>query len=353
MAYLTFNNTTDSIVRDFTTQIKKGESIALLGPLGCGNSNLLRMVAGIKSVNTGHITLDSQIINGLEPMERDIGMVFKQPNLYAHMSVYDNVAYSLKRRKYSKNTIEHYVNSTAELLEITHLLNRRTDTLSNWQAQMVAIGRAIARRPKVLLFDQSLSVLGHADKTLMYSTLQRLRKALQITSLYATHDYIEAITVADRIIVMNSGVIEQVGTPVELIEAPASTFVASFMGAPAMNLLSVQIDEHGMVYNNENKTIPMPPSMVPHSLFGEKAIMGFHSKQTLLHGESLIIDITLIKKLGAEQLIYGRYGDQIIVVQAPSESISSNPLSLGDTIGIGITTPLHWFNTQTRQRISL
>lgn len=352
MAYLTFRNTTGSAVSDFTIQIKQGESIALLGPIGCGNSNLLRMVAGINSVNAGNIELNSQSIGDLEPMERDIGMVFPQPSLYAHMSVYDNIAYSLKRRKYSKNTIQRYVNTTAELLEISHLLSRRMHTLSHWQAQTVAIGRAIARRPKVLLFDQALSLMEAADKTLIYSTLQRLHKALHITSLYATHDYIEAITLADRIIVMNSGVIEQVGTPTEVIEAPVSTFVASFMGAPAMNLLPVQIDEHGIIYSSENRTIPMPPSMVPHSLFGKTVIMGFHSKQALLHGESLIIDITLIKKLGTEQLIYGRYGDQIIVVQASSESINSNPLSLGDTIGIGITTPLHWFDAQTRQRIT-
>src|SRR6478609_2623516 len=225
------------VIHGIDMQVADGEFIVIVGPSGCGKSTLLRMVAGLEAITGGEIDIGGRVVNRLEPKDRDIAMVFQNYALYPHMSVFDNMAYGLKIRKMPVDEIRKRVDEAAKILELSHLLERKPRALSGGQRQRVAMGRAIVRAPQVFLFDEPLSNLDAKLRAQTRIEIQKLHRELGITSLFVTHDQVEAMTLAQRMIVMNAGVMEQFGTPEEVYHRPASTFVASFIGSPPMNLL--------------------------------------------------------------------------------------------------------------------
>ena len=229
------------VIHGVNAEIPDGEFIVIVGPSGCGKSTLLRMVAGLEEITGGEIHIGGRIVNQLEPAERDIAMVFQNYALYPHMSVYDNMAYGLKIAKKSKAEIDERVNKAAKILELGALLERKPRQLSGGQRQRVAMGRAIVRQPAVFLFDEPLSNLDAKLRAQTRLEIQKLHQELGVTSLFVTHDQVEAMTLAQRMIVMNGGRIEQMGTPEQVYQKPASTFVAGFIGSPPMNLLTGEV----------------------------------------------------------------------------------------------------------------
>lgn len=361
MANLSFNNVTKvypgniEVIHGISMQVQDGEFVVIVGPSGCGKSTLMRMVAGLESITDGTIEIDGKVVNNLEPAERDIAMVFQNYALYPHMSVYENMAYGLKIRKHTKEEIRERVNVAAKILELGQLLDRRPRQLSGGQRQRVAMGRAIVREPKVFLFDEPLSNLDAKLRVQMRLEIQRLHQRLKTTSLYVTHDQVEAMTLAQRMIVMNKGIAEQIGTPMEVFEKPATTFVASFIGSPPMNLIPVRIDHEGKAYDGRHHVLHLPAHLIPASLHGKELIMGLRPEHINLHSNGITIEIEMIEILGSEQLIHGRNGDDIVVARTSTETTRDNPLAIGDTIQVGLNEDyeLHWFDAKTTQRVDI
>src|SRR5437667_9328755 len=234
------------VVHGVSCAVGDGELVVVVGPSGCGKSTLLRMVAGLEQVSAGTVAIDGRVVNGVEPKARDIAMVFQNYALYPHMSVYDNMAYGLKMRRMGREEIRRRVERAAAILQLDGLLQRKPRQLSGGQRQRVAMGRAIVRDPKVFLFDEPLSNLDAQLRVQMRVEIKRLQQELATTSLYVTHDQVEAMTLADRLIVMNAGNVDQIGPPLDLYERPATVFVAGFIGSPAMNLVSGQLEARGV-----------------------------------------------------------------------------------------------------------
>src|SRR5688572_1908101 len=271
------------VIHGVSMEIADGEFIVILGHSGCGKSTLLRMVAGLETITAGEIAIGDRVVNNLEPKDRDIAMVFQNYALYPHMSVYDNMAYGLRIRGLSKSEIDTRVQKAAAILELAKFLERRPRALSGGQRQRVAMGRAIVREPAVFLFDEPLSNLDAKLRVQMRAELQSLHQRLRTTSLFVTHDQVEAMTLAQRMIVMNAGRAEQIGAPLEVYARPATTFVASFIGSPPMNL-------------------------IPQERDGRKVLFGIRPEHLEPCAESeakLLVDVDLIEPLGADTLVYG------------------------------------------------
>jgi sn-glycerol 3-phosphate transport system ATP-binding protein len=271
------------VIHGVNMDIADGEFIVILGPSGCGKSTLLRMVAGLEAITAGEIRIGERVVNELEPTDRNIAMVFQNYALYPHMSVYDNMSYGLRIKKFSREEIETRVRRAAEILELKNFLDRKPRQLSGGQRQRVAMGRAIVREPAVFLFDEPLSNLDAKLRVQMRAELQSLHRRLRTTSLFVTHDQIEAMTLAQRMIVMNAGRAEQIGAPLEVYARPATTFVASFIGSPPMNL-------------------------IPEQRQGRPVLFGIRPEHLEPCAESdakLVVDIDLIEPLGADTLVYG------------------------------------------------
>ncbi|HQQ17425.1 MAG TPA: sn-glycerol-3-phosphate ABC transporter ATP-binding protein UgpC, partial [Fervidobacterium sp.] len=228
-------------VKDANFVVEDKEFLVLLGPSGCGKTTTLRMIAGLEEITKGEIKIDGRVVNDVEPKDRDIAFVFQNYALYPHMTVYDNMAFGLKLRKVPKNEIDERVHEAAKILEIESLLDRKPRQLSGGQRQRVAVGRAIVRHPKVFLFDEPLSNLDAKLRVQMRSELKKLHARLEATIVYVTHDQVEAMTMADKIVIMKDGVIQQIGTPYEVYNRPANMFVAGFIGSPAMNFIEGKI----------------------------------------------------------------------------------------------------------------
>ncbi|WP_313295437.1 sn-glycerol-3-phosphate ABC transporter ATP-binding protein UgpC [Diaphorobacter sp.] len=271
------------VIHGVNAEIKDGEFIVIVGPSGCGKSTLLRMVAGLEEITGGTISIGDRVVNNLEPAQRDIAMVFQNYALYPHMSVFDNMAYGLKIKNVPTDEIKQRVDAAAKILELAHLLDRKPRQLSGGQRQRVAMGRAIVRNPQVFLFDEPLSNLDAKLRAQTRIEIQKRHNQLGITSLFVTHDQVEAMTLAQRMIVMNGGRMEQFGTPEEVYHTPASTFVASFIGSPPMNLLKTA------------------PGTREGTIFG---IRPEHLDITPGSGWGVVVDT--VELLGAERLVYGR-----------------------------------------------
>src|SRR5436190_1010460 len=238
------------VVHGVSCAVGDGELVVVVGPSGCGKSTLLRMIAGLEAVSAGTVAIDGRIVNGVEPKDRDIAMVFQNYALYPHMSVWDNMAYGLRMRRMERAEIRRRVERAAAILQLDELLQRRPRQLSGGQRQRVAMGRAIVREPKVFLFDEPLSNLDAKLRVQMRVEIKRLQQELGTTSLYVTHDQVEAMTLADRLIVMNLGNVDQIGPPLDLYERPATAFVAGFIGSPAMNLIPGRLEAGGVAVGN-------------------------------------------------------------------------------------------------------
>jgi sn-glycerol 3-phosphate transport system ATP-binding protein len=288
MAALSFRDVKKSyaglqVVHGVSTEVKDGEFVVIVGPSGCGKSTLLRMVAGLEPITSGEIEIGGRVVNQLEPKDRDIAMVFQNYALYPHMSVYENMSYGLRIKGFSRQEIETRVQKAAAILELKPFLQRKPGHLSGGQRQRVAMGRAIVREPAVFLFDEPLSNLDAKLRVQMRAELQGLHRRLGTTSLYVTHDQVEAMTLAQRMIVMNAGRAEQIGAPLEVYARPATTFVASFIGSPPMNLIPEQ---------REGRSV----------LFG---IRPEHLEPCAESEAKMVVEVDLIEPLGADTLVYG------------------------------------------------
>ncbi|TAN30411.1 MAG: sn-glycerol-3-phosphate import ATP-binding protein UgpC [Castellaniella sp.] len=339
-----------AVIHGISIDIEDGEFVVIVGPSGCGKSTLMRMVAGLESVTEGQILIGERVVNDLEPAERDIAMVFQNYALYPHMSVFENMAYGLKIRKLSRAEIRQRVEDAARILELEHLLERRPRQLSGGQRQRVAMGRAIVREPAVFLFDEPLSNLDAKLRVQMRLEIQKLHQRLGTTSLYVTHDQVEAMTLAHRMIVMNKGIPEQIGTPAEVFEFPATLFVAGFIGSPPMNLLEVSVDAEGRPQDPEGHTLPF---QVPARRV-ERLVLGLRPEHLRLNAsDGLKARIEMIETLGSEQLIHMRWGEQRLVLRCAVDDTHDRPLSIGDTVVLGTDGrhPAHWFDGQTGHRV--
>jgi sn-glycerol 3-phosphate transport system ATP-binding protein len=312
------------VIHGVSMEIKDGEFIVILGPSGCGKSTLLRMVAGLETITAGEIAIGGRVVNRLEPKDRDIAMVFQNYALYPHMSVYDNMAYGLRIRGLPKEEIDSRVRRAAEILELQSFLDRKPRALSGGQRQRVAMGRAIVREPQVFLFDEPLSNLDAKLRVQMRGELQALHRRLGTTSLFVTHDQVEAMTLAQRMIVMNAGRAEQIGAPLEVYAKPATTFVAGFIGSPPMNLIP-----------REGRLLGVRPE---------------HLEPCTESEAMLAIEVDLIEPLGADTLVYGHIGDRdgtrIAARLHASVDARTGKLPLRYAPG-----SVHWFDPASGKRI--
>jgi len=311
-------------VKGVSVDIDDGEFIVLVGPSGCGKSTLLRMIAGLEEITSGQVSIADRVVNEVDPADRDIAMVFQNYALYPHMTVYNNLAYGLRNRKIARDEIDRRVKEAARILEIGDYLDRKPRMLSGGQRQRVAMGRAIVREPAAFLFDEPLSNLDAKLRVQMRVEIKRLQKALGTTSVYVTHDQLEAMTLADRLIVLNGGGIEQIGAPVDVYDRPASTFVAGFIGSPAMNLVPVR-SENGRLRAESGAGLDAP------NLHGaDRYLLGVRPEHLDISGEkatgadglSMEFTVNVLEPVGAESYIYGQLdgtGPEI-VVRAPSHA---------------------------------
>ncbi len=310
-------------VRNVNLSIHDNEFMVLVGPSGCGKTTTLRMVAGLESISSGRILIDDKVVNELPPMDRDIAMVFQNYALYPHMSVYDNMAFGLKMRKFDRADIQKRVQEAAEILGIQQLLSRKPRQLSGGQRQRVALGRAIVRHPRVFLFDEPLSNLDAKLRVQTRVELKKLHNRLGTTAIYVTHDQVEAMTLGDRVVVMKDGLVQQVGEPLELYNEPANRFVAGFIGSPAMNFLSVRVGENnGAAWaENEGVRIKLPPEIAARlARHGVKdVVLGIRPENLSIASTDQPIDLTfdavveVVEKLGSETLLDSAVGQEMMV----------------------------------------
>jgi ABC-type sugar transport system ATPase subunit len=312
-------------VKNLNLEVKKGEFVALLGPSGCGKTTTLLMIAGIYKPTKGRIYFDEQDVTDLAPKDRNVGMVFQSYALYPHMTVYDNIAFPLRLKKAPRDYIDKKVKEVAKFLRIDHLLNRKPSQLSGGQQQRVALGRALAKEPSILLLDEPLSNLDAALRVAMRAELKRLQKELKITAVYVTHDQVEALSMADRIAVMNNGLLQQYAPPDDLYNKPANLFVASFIGSPSMNLIEGEVREEDGSYYFEASSFKYPLRDDIGKIIAERSnevIMGFRpefasvtvDKEDNTHIEG---SVYVVENLGRDLIVHVNLGDQIIKVLAP------------------------------------
>ena len=317
----------NKVINNFNIDIKDGEFIVLVGPSGCGKSTLLRMVSGLESIDQGEIFLDTKLINYLIPSKREIAMVFQSYALYPHMNVFENMSFGLKMEKIPKNEIYEKVNHAAAILQIEDLLERKPKQLSGGQRQRVAIGRAITRNPKVFLFDEPLSNLDAALRSEMRVEISKLHKKLKTNIIYVTHDQIEAMTLADRIVVLNKGIIEQFGTPNEIYNDPNNIFVAEFIGSPKMNIIKINKEQ-----NVNSNTIELFKNKITFENldFKDEIYLGIRPEDISIKSDreiKLDVKVDLIENLGFEKIIYAKLSDNQIIIKS-SEDINNHSLKI-------------------------
>jgi ABC-type sugar transport system ATPase subunit len=341
---------TVEVVHGVDLDIAEGEFVVLVGPSGCGKSTILRMVAGLEDVTSGEILIDGVVVNERDPKDRDIAMVFQDYALYPHMNVAENMGFSLAYRGVRRAEIARRVADAAAILDIAHLLHRRPRELSGGQRQRVAMGRAIVRDPKVFLFDEPLSNLDAKLRVQMRTEIKKLRDRLRATTIYVTHDQVEAMTLADRIVVLRGGRIEQVGTPEEIYDRPASAFVAGFMGAPAMNLLPVRLVE-GRALLPDGTALPLPdlPRGVAEAMLGLRPecltwlAADAPAPPALLAGRAAVVE-----PLGAETLVTLDIGGHEFHARVPPRSVRN----AGEEVRLALDPAnLHLFATDGGARL--
>jgi len=306
------------VVHGIDLEVEETEFVVLVGPSGCGKSTTLRMIAGLEEISSGEISIDDRIVNRVAPKDRDVAMVFQNYALYPHLKVFENIAFGLRIRKESKEHINNTVAEVSEILGLTPYLDRRPAELSGGQRQRVAMGRAIVRHPKVFLFDEPLSNLDAKLRTQMRAEIKRLHKRLGATSVYVTHDQVEAMTLADRIVVMNDGYIEQIGSPMELFVNPANTFVASFIGSPPMNQMPGKITNSsaGLQAKVNDVAFDLPENTNVSE--GQSVVVGVRPEHLSLKAEdgaAVPISLDLVEPLGSEALLHASIGEHSLIVK--------------------------------------
>lgn len=344
------------IIHDFSMEVKDGEFLVIVGPSGCGKSTLLRMIAGLEEITRGEIAIDGKVINQLTPKNRNVAMVFQNYALYPHMTVYANMAYGLRMRKRTKKDIHSRVIKTAKLLELSGLLKRKPRELSGGQRQRVAMGRAIVREPQLFLFDEPLSNLDAKLRVQMRLQIKKLQQTLKTTSIYVTHDQVEAMTLADRLVVLNKGYVEQIGTPTEVYEKPASKFVGGFMGYPAMNFIPGTIGDDrrrlilkggtSLVCEIENKNLTSGTEVIV-GIRPENLHIGKHEEHN-----NFRCKVSHIETLGADSLVYGLLpnNEKLITIRVDTQMQPST----GETVDVWCKSKrLHLFDKENRLRLEI
>jgi len=332
------------VVHGVSCAVADGELVVVVGPSGCGKSTLLRMVAGLETVTAGTVSIDGRVVNQVEPKDRDIAMVFQNYALYPHMSVYDNMAYGLKMRGMDKGEIRNRVARAAGILQLDGLYDRKPRQLSGGQRQRVAMGRAIVRDPKVFLFDEPLSNLDALLRVQMRVEIKRLQQQLGTTSLYVTHDQVEAMTLADRLIVMNAGIADQIGAPLALYERPETLFVAGFIGSPAMNLLPGRLESGG---------ISVAGSVLPaaNGEAGRPVVVGLRPEHLEPAPDGkLTVRVDLLERLGADTILHGSAGADAprLTARVPA----SFAPDLGSSVALAIRPEhIHLFDPESGKRL--
>ncbi|WP_341367238.1 sn-glycerol-3-phosphate ABC transporter ATP-binding protein UgpC [Yoonia sp. BS5-3] len=309
------------VVHGIDLKVEEKEFVVLVGPSGCGKSTTLRMIAGLEEISDGQLTIDGRVMNRVAPKDRDVAMVFQNYALYPHLNVADNIAFGLRIRKEGADTIASSIEEVGNILGLTDYMERRPADLSGGQRQRVAMGRAIVRRPKVFLFDEPLSNLDAKLRTQMRAEIKRLHKRLGATSIYVTHDQVEAMTLADRIVVMNDGRIEQIGTPMELFLNPANAFVAGFLGAPPMNQIKATIASgaDGPVAEFSGGRLALPALPGLQNAVGRPVIVGIRPEYAQILTEpapgSVSCELDLVETLGSEALLHVSIGGEPFVIR--------------------------------------
>ncbi|UQD51302.1 sugar ABC transporter ATP-binding protein [Bacillus methanolicus] len=345
-------------VHDFNLHIKDKEFIVFVGPSGCGKSTTLRMIAGLEEITKGDLYIDGKRVNDVPPKDRDIAMVFQNYALYPHMSVYENMAFGLKLRKFPKDEIDRRVKEAAKILGLEPYLDRKPKALSGGQRQRVALGRAIVRDAKVFLMDEPLSNLDAKLRVQMRAEIAKLHQRLQTTTIYVTHDQTEAMTMATRLVVMKDGVIQQVGAPRDVYEKPENVFVGGFIGSPAMNFFNGKLEEGKFVIGNISIAVPEGKMKVlrDQGYVGKNIILGIRPED--IHDEPVFIDATQESKIlahievseltGAETMIYSNIESQEFVARINSRT----DIHPGDKLELAFDmNKAHFFDTETEMRI--
>ena len=326
-----------------------GEFVVILGPSGCGKSTLLRMIAGLEDITAGEIAIAGKVVNRLEPRERGCAMVFQNYALYPHMTVADNIGYALKVAGVAKTERRRRIEETAKIVGLSDYLERKPAALSGGQRQRVAMARAIIREPDVFLFDEPLSNLDAKLRVTMRSEIRKLHQRLSATSIFVTHDQVEAMTLADRLVIMNKGNVEQVGQPLDIYNRPASTFVASFIGSPAMNLFNAKVDRAGGLMSFGNWSTSLPAE-IACAMGGEDIIVGIRPEQCIVtrndDGISAVVDF--VEELGSGRIVYADIRGQIFAA-AIGEDLTVRP---GERVMLQFPAAhLHFFDSTTERRI--
>jgi multiple sugar transport system ATP-binding protein len=342
-------------------EVEDGEFVVLVGPSGCGKSTTLRMIAGLETITEGQLWIGDRIVNDVAPKDRDIAMVFQNYALYPHMSVYDNMAFGLKLRKYAKAEIDQRVKQAAEILGITEILDRKPKQLSGGQRQRVAVGRAIVRKPQVFLFDEPLSNLDAKLRVQMRTEISRLHTQLDATMIYVTHDQVEAMTMGDRIVVMKDGYIQQIDTPLNLYNRPANLFVAGFIGSPAMNFVRGRlVRDGGLTFRAESDTFALPLdeswSKILAEHVGKEVSLGIRPENIYVAGSPHIrtpvaeatLTLDVIEPMGNEIFLYSHSLEQALVARVAPQPTPAP----GEPIQFAFDlTQLHFFDAETEARI--
>jgi multiple sugar transport system ATP-binding protein len=337
---------TVEVLHGINVAINNGEFVILVGPSGCGKTTLLRMIAGLETVSSGEIAIDGRRVNTLEPKDRDIAMVFQNYALYPQMTVAQNMGFSLELAGRSKAEIKAEVRQAAEILSLTPLLKRKPAQLSGGQRQRVAMGRAIVRNPKVFLFDEPLSNLDAKLRVKMRAEIKALHQRLKATIVYVTHDQVEAMTMADKIVVMKDGRVEQSGAPLALYDRPENLFVATFMGSPAMNILPAQVVESGL------RVADLSEIMMDHNLpLGTEIKFGIRPDDIVIGGDNAVpAEVLVVEPTGAETLITARLGTQKIAISAKDRLL----VKPGDRLPIRLTSErAHLFDVEAGLRLQV
>jgi multiple sugar transport system ATP-binding protein len=355
----------NEIVKGVDLEVADGEFVVLVGPSGCGKSTLLRMIAGLEEVTAGELSIDGTVVNNVSPRDRDVAMVFQSYALYPHMTVRRNMAFALEVRKAPRSEVDKRVGEAATMLGLEELLDRYPKQLSGGQRQRVAMGRAIVRRPKVFLFDEPLSNLDASLRAQMRVELARLHRTLGTTMLYVTHDQVEAMTLADRIAVVNGGVLQQVGEPDELYDRPVNTFVAGFIGSPSMNFLDGTLEGrgNGFVACERDSGTASPgfalatddSRVAGHGRDGQEVVLGVRPHDLHPSTESEEIGLTatvdVVEPMGWEALLYVKFGDETLVVHTEAAHVAS--LEHGQSIGLSVPPDkLHIFDAESERSLA-
>ena len=367
MATLKFNNICkvygkDTVaVKDFNLEVKDHEFIVFVGPSGCGKSTTLRMLAGLEEISSGELYIDDVLINDVQPKKRDIAMVFQSYALYPHMTVYENMAFALKIRKIPKAEIDERVKEVASILGLTEYLNRKPKALSGGQCQRVALGRAIVRKPKVFLMDEPLSNLDAKLRVTMREEIIRIHEKVGATTIYVTHDQTEAMTMASRIVIMKTGIVQQIGTPKKVYSYPTNTFVAQFIGSPSMNLFNGSYDNGKFTFDGTNSiTIDIPKEHQEKlkDYSGKQLIVGIRPEDISLDPamlkkyshDTISIDSQVVELLGHDLVIYSDVDGQKIIVK----TLADYDIKAHQDVKVAICmNKIHYFDPDTTNRIEL